>query len=385
MTRQISLPHRRMFILGAGFSRPAGLPLAKELLDSVRREVRTRLPDSGKRDRALEQEIREWTELYPCKPVDLESVMAYSHRKHYLQLLGSREPYEHGSVSIVAARRAIQRILIDCTPIDVPALYQNFANHLTPNDLVLTFNYDTLLEQSLDAIGKPYSLTPEWWLERGSSESGYNYVDLLKLHGSIDWYDRKFHDEALEYYDEKGYNVPDCDPIFGPNPTVQVDPLSKGDAGEMGQHILSRVFRVSNHSHYFPLDGKRFSHVVPFVLPLAYDKLLGHDPIVDLWRSLHHNLDAFSTIIVIGYSMPHADSYAYEALGKLFVDYQAGGQRTLWEQRRVPIQIITKAESEADVFKSLPFLNSTSTQVWCNGFSNESLNWLDWGDGDLKA
>ena len=183
MTRQISLPYYRLFILGAGFSRPAGLPLAKELLVRVRSEVRTRLPESGKWDGTLEQEIREWTELYPGQPVDLESVMAYSHRKHYLRLLGSKESFEHGSKSIVAARRAIQRILIDCTPTDVPALYQKFADHLSPNDLVLTFNYDTLLEQSLDAIAKPYSLTPEWWLDRESPGLGYNYVDLLKLHG----------------------------------------------------------------------------------------------------------------------------------------------------------------------------------------------------------
>ena len=251
--------------------------------------------------------------------------------------------------------------------------------------IILRPPYDTLLEQSLDAIEKPYSLTPEWWLDRKSSESENNCIDLLKLHGSVDWYDRKYHDDAFGHYSEMGYNVPGWDPIFGPNPTVQVEPLSKGEAGEMGQHILSRVFRVSNHSHHFPLDGKRFSHVVPFVLPLEYDKLLGHDPIVDLWRSLHHNFDAFSSIVVIGYSMPQSDGYAYEALGKLLLDYQSGGEETYWGQRRVPIQIITKAESEENVFKSLPFLNPTSTQVWCNGFSTESLKCLDWGDGNLKA
>lgn len=55
---------------------------------------------------------------------------------------------------------------------------------------MLTFNYDTLLEQALDDISKPYTLTPEWWSETGPGELEPTFVDLLKLHGSIDWYDR---------------------------------------------------------------------------------------------------------------------------------------------------------------------------------------------------
>ena len=384
MVEQSHLPHYRLFILGAGFSKPAGLPLARELLDSVRSEVRRYSQERGGEDGTLEQDIGEWTKLYPKKRVDLERVLAYSHRKHYLRLMGSDESFEDGSRSIVAARRAIQRILIDRTPADTPSLYRRFSRHLSSNDLVLTFNYDTLLEQSLDAIGKLYTLTPEWWLDRESPESGYRYVDLLKLHGSIDWYDRKYHDDAVRWHLEEGYNVPDRDPIFGPNPKVQTEPLSRGETGELGQNILSRVFRVRNHSRYFPLNGGRFTHVVPFLLPLAYDKLLGYDAIVDLWRSLHHNQDVFSSIVVIGYSMPPSDGYAYEALGKLFVDYQTRGEKTYWGQRRVPIQIITLAESEVRFLSDLPFLSSASTRVLCNGFSDDSLDWLDWGDGDLN-
>ena len=53
MVEQLSLPHYRLFILGAGFSKPAGLPLSEKLLDYVRLEVRGR---GG----ILEQEIEDW-------------------------------------------------------------------------------------------------------------------------------------------------------------------------------------------------------------------------------------------------------------------------------------------------------------------------------------
>ena len=228
------LPYSRLFILGAGFSKPAGLPLAGELLNLVREEVKDYFQTGSGWDGALEREIQEWTALYPGQPVDLERVLAYSHRKHYLRLLGSDEYFAHGSRSIVAARRAIQRILIKAVPRQIPSLYRKFAKQLSPNDVVLTFNYDTLLEQVLDEIGKLYTLTPEWWLSRDLPESGQEYVDLLKLHGSVDWYDRHYHDDEVRWHAEERRDVPDRDPIFGPHPLVRTEPLSRGETEVLG-------------------------------------------------------------------------------------------------------------------------------------------------------
>ena len=369
----MNLPFSRLFVLGAGFSKPAGLPLARELLQLVRKEVKSYFEWGGGWEGTLERETCEWTLLYPGMPVNLERVLACSHRKHYLRLLGSDEYFEHGSRSIVAARKAIQQILMAATPSGPPPLYRTFARRLSPNDLVLTFNYDTLLEQALDDVAKPYTLTPEWWLSRDTPESGQEYVDLLKLHGSVDWYTRQYHDDAIRWHYEQGHDVPDRDPIFGPNPLVQPEPLSRGPVEVHGQRILAQVFRVPNHSEHFPFEEGLGSYVVPFVLPLAHDKLLGHDAILDLWEHLHRTMDGFSAIIVIGYSMPSYDSYAYEALGRLFVDYQQGGDTTYWEQRRVPIQLITKTDSEQSALRDVPFIDPHRTRVWHKGFSDESL------------
>ncbi len=381
MTIGARLPFKRLFVLGAGFSKPAGLPLAEKLLQLVRHEVNSYYQRRGDWDGTLEQEINEWTSLYPNESVDLERVLAYSHRKYYLRLLGSDEFYEHGSRSIVAARKAIQKILIEATPSDTPRLYREFVQRLSPNDVVLTFNYDTLLEQALDNINLPYTMTPEWWICQNSLSSGQKYVDLLKLHGSIDWYDRHYYDDAISRRADQGVSVPDLDPIFGPQRRVQPEPLCRGPVGLHGQHILPRVFRVPNHSKLFPFEEGLGSNVVPFVLPLAHDKLLGHDPILDLWENMHRTSDSFSAIIVIGYSMPPYDSYAYEAIGGLFTSYQQGGHTNYWEQRRVPIQLVTLADSKQSALRSMPFLHPHKTRVWNKGFSDESLRWIDWGDG----
>lgn len=381
----MNLPSYRLFVLGAGFSVPAGLPLGKGLLERIRKDVRSSFQRFNW-DGTLEREIEEWSSLYPgesIESIDLERVLAYSHRKHYLRLLGSDEYFEHGSRSIVAMRQAIQWILIQATPSDTPKLYRDFAQRLCPRDVVLTFNYDTLLEQALDDIGKPYTLTPEEWLKTDPGGFEPKFVNIRKLHGSIDWYDRYYFDDAFRRYTEQDHDVLKLlnrDPIFGPAPTVPSEPLSRrGTKEECGNHILPRVYRIPDHATYFPIE-EVVSPIVPFFLPPAYDKLLGHALILDLWENLHRIQD-FSSIVVIGYSMPPYDSYAYEALGQLFVEYQQGGDTTYLGHRRVPIQLITRPDPGQHALERFPFLDSVKTRVWDQGFSPDALNWIDWGDG----
>ncbi len=382
MEKEFSFPHFRLFILGAGFSQPAGLPLGRELLRLVRDQ-------KGSGSLILEQEIEEWSKLYPSEELELERVLAYSHAKHYLRLKGPEEYFAHGSQSIVAARTAIQKILVSCTPADTPPLYQGFARHLTPDDVVLTFNYDTLLEQALDSVQKSYTLTPEWWLKRELPESGQEHVDLLKLHGSIDWYDKKYHDDSIHWQLENGHDdVPDRDPIFGPHPLVHPVALNKGEISEhLGRRIIPRVFRVPKHLEYFPLEshGYPFNSVVPFMLPLSHNKLMGHEPILDLWENLDFVRSHLTSIVIIGYSMPQYDSYAYETLGRICHLYQSAGRRTGYNNRCLPVQIITMAKSITTVLDAMPFLDPSQTLIWPQGFSEESLEWLDWGDSILRG
>lgn len=60
----MKLPRHRLFILGAGFSKPAGFPLGSELLDDARLRIRKFYQMSGW-DGAFEKEIGEWQQLYP--------------------------------------------------------------------------------------------------------------------------------------------------------------------------------------------------------------------------------------------------------------------------------------------------------------------------------
>lgn len=225
----------------------------------------------------------------------------------------------------------------------------------------------------------PYSLTPEWWLDDDSRPKDLEYVDVIKLHGSIDWYDREPYDAQRLYFQDTGANIPDRHPLFGPSASVPVEALSRRVIKRTLQtDFVKRVLRVPRHRDYFPIGP--YWEVVPFLLPPAHDKLLGYDPIRALWRDMHRAFAACSAVVVIGYSMPSYDGYAYEALGRLLIDHQAGGSKTFYGHRRVPVQLITKASSKTAALNSIPFLKPAKTRVWHQGFTPHALEWLDWGD-----
>ena len=189
---------------------------------------------------------------------------------------------------------------------------------------------------------------------------------------------KKYYDDTRAWLRKNEGGVPDECPLFGPNPTVPTSSLSRGRTDEIyGQNILPRVYRVPDHKKHYPVYKNMRSRVVPFILPLSYDKLFGHEPVLDFWENLHRIQYDFSSINIIGYSMPKHDSYAYEALGHICVEYQKREQNK-WERTRTPIQVITLADSDTKVLENFPFLNPTKTRVWSKGFSEESLKWLDW-------
>lgn len=369
-------PPFRLIILGAGFSQPAGLPLGNDLLSLTRERMR---PSSM----ALEEEIEQWLKIYPNEDLSLERVLGYSHRKHYLDLKGPKEWYSHGSRAVVHVRRLVQEILTETMPTEIPDVYLQFANQLTANDTIMTFNYDTLLENVLDSIGKPYSLTPTWWLSGPLTEKERQCVNIMKVHGSVDWYDRKPYDD---YMSEHGHSyaqgiLPDIDPIFGPNPQVKTVQLSqrRTDNG-LGERIIPRVVRVPDYKKLLYMEDPLMAlNVVPFMLPIAHDKILGHDLVLDFWWSMQSIVEhETSSITTIGYSMPKHDEYAYEAISTILMAYQeifdtkAAG---VFEYTRKPIQIINKAESAQKVMANLPFIEPRKSRVWHEGFSSQSLDW----------
>jgi hypothetical protein len=180
MSDEQRVKRNRVFILGAGFSAGAGIPLTEELLKSSLKLFSTVCPwifsrvvnyakeSIGDLDNALDYSRINFSEL--CTYLEYVEL-----REH-----GGGERFcENGSREKLALRYYLAKTIVKCTPQDphVLQLYLDFAAQLHAGDIILSLNWDGLLEVALKAVGKAYT---------------YNFKDsdaikLCKLHGSVNW------------------------------------------------------------------------------------------------------------------------------------------------------------------------------------------------------
>ena len=95
-------------------------------------------------------------------------------------------------------------------------LYSLLAGGLSPNDVIVTLNYDTLLDAALLGRGwnprDGYALTGgarkiRWEVPGRDASDGVRGVRLLKLHGSLNWYVRGNYGNLQRVFDNKPSKV----------------------------------------------------------------------------------------------------------------------------------------------------------------------------------
>ena len=185
---------KRTFILGAGFSKPAGMPLATELLPLLVQ-------------RFQHEEMREWLDWLSQRldwlsendqqagsfVLNIEEVFHYAHfdievhrlRQHLSPVGrgdGSGTPWNVAeSIESWLARLedALRDVILEYQAQADLAPISRWAETVEARDSVLTFNYDTLVESALSGLGKVWN--------HGTGGDGEEGVTVCKLHGSIDW------------------------------------------------------------------------------------------------------------------------------------------------------------------------------------------------------
>lgn len=135
---------------------------------------------------------------------------------------------------------------------------------------IATLNFDTLVEESFDRVGRPYDVGVLTW-RQGHLHFDPSSVPLLKLHGSINW--------SLESDDPDGI----WSPREGPAKVTQSRP-----------------------GFGFFADKK------PCVLFGTPAKLKANGPYLDLFRAFENGLEMVQQVAIIGYSF--SDSHINDAL-----------------------------------------------------------------------
>ena len=201
---------RRAFILGAGFSKQAGMPLATDL---------TSLILNGRRLGRL-SEMQKWMSDFQMRLAATAGVSKVASRfqpnveqlfdfaKHDEELWRMRQQLSpvgrnfgqtpwNTADSITAwllyMEQELSHVIWDAQQQADVAPIKCFTDLLSRDDTILTFNYDTLVEKALSERGQTWN--------HGLSDRNNGGITILKMHGSIDWilFERR-HDDQLQKF-----------------------------------------------------------------------------------------------------------------------------------------------------------------------------------------
>ena len=170
----------RVFILGAGFSAAAGVPLTASLLDKALKKFAAECPGIFSRVDGYAKESTENVDLeVDYSKIDFSDLCTFLEYIELREYGGGERWKDAGSREKLALRFYLAKTIAEHTPdaANLPDLYVEFAAQLHEHDIVISFNWDGLLEVALQKLGKPYTYN---FKEEGS-------IKLCKLHGSINW------------------------------------------------------------------------------------------------------------------------------------------------------------------------------------------------------
>lgn len=174
------MPKPRAFVLGAGFSAGAGIPLTEKLLSEAMKLFKAECPGIFERVTNYAGDL-DWEQADNPRYEKISFSELCTHLD-YVELsehAGGERWTSDGCRERLALRFFLAKHLASKTPAGkaIPKQYLDFATQLDVRDTVISLNWDCLLENALDHVGKAYSYCFE-----------PNKVQLTKLHGSVNWH-----------------------------------------------------------------------------------------------------------------------------------------------------------------------------------------------------
>ena len=379
-----------IFIIGAGFSKLAGYPLGQELFREIIIEAK-KLDPSGVNlyENILKPDIEDFLE-YKEKithsklnedEINFEEFVSYLDVQHILDLRGSDTWSEEGNRSQILIRNLIAKVFHSCwknIKKETFETYKNFASHLEPSDYVLTFNYDTLLERACEAQHIPYRLYPTRYKSISStsgivSEANRDEVAILKMHGSIDWFDITKHESSETFFRRGKHFQQHSHVIFGDYktfwPTKIIDEPYFKDSG------LQKIYRINKLDEYF----RRATLVeeAPLIVSPSFSKLPYLNPLIDFWSGLNRAGGTNKMITIIGFSLPEYDEYVRQPLYALINNFQLVDMGKLLQKSRLKIVDFKYDNKSIEAFQNnFRFVDWSKSDCYFNGFDNLAIDFI---------
>lgn len=339
----------RVYVLGAGFSAPIGMPLTGELLKEAHTIAGTKpwygdggAPSpNGQADWLLEQ--LQWyfpldnfsheaihNSAFP-RGFDVEKFLSYVASTSAFKFKTGERWNEHGDKFTAFLKSWLAEAIVrrqTAALADVPAAYMRFAKSLK-GALVLTFNWDTVLESLLQRHGLGFAFDLH-------SAYGNGLIPVIKLHGSIDWFSKPDKAEMKDW--------------------MQFDPLSDNFDG----CLRAQGNLLAYYAH----------HLTPWIVTPSYDKTSQILSLGDIWQLPWNFLQDELEVIVIGFSMRPDDFHSRAFLYPQLVHGTRKGY--------LRVKVVDLAEDETQRSQVIQrFSGVEGCQFFFSGFSNDALDFIE--------
>ena len=171
--------------------------------------------------------------------------------------------------------RSALRLLTDCLAeksqkAENSQLLSNFVSNLRDGDIIITFNWDNLIERALLSISREVNFVSR----------DINAVTVLKLHGSLNW-------------------------VEIPGGTSLKHP-------ETVKFLTERVVHTPDFSYYDVWDALDMPPLI--VPPISSKRVPIGDFFQDIWHEAHNSMIDADRVSLIGYSIPNDDLQARSLL-----------------------------------------------------------------------
>jgi hypothetical protein len=261
--------NNRVYVLGSGFSASMGLPtlinLFKDVMEFPERE--------GESDKDNVYSALEF--LYPHFNREI-TPPSYPPFEEFLSLALAAEDFSFFSDGFWENKnRSALRLLTDfigdkSKEAEESELLREFTSRLRNGDVIITFNWDTLIERALQSQDKKINL------HKRDNEA----ITVLKMHGSLSW-----------------VNIPEQLRLKEPESVIE---------------LSERFYRTKDHTYYDIWD---VLELPPFIIPPGLSKrILVNTFLENIWNEAFQAIAVADSLTVIGYSIPRDDVQARSLL-----------------------------------------------------------------------
>ena len=315
--------------------------------------------------------------------VNYEEFLGYLDVEYHLGLRGSDTWSEDGNEAQIVAKTLIGQVIAERMPSkkDIPQLYLNFVRKLQPGDTIFTFNYDVLVEHALEVAKVPFRLFPNRYTSM--SPQGVGTVDwssshevvVAKLHGSIDWFDRRRYTQREADFKAHGLAERPNDPIFNGPLRLNITPLIDGVSHP--DDPLREIHRVTDFQRFY--NDPPWFLAVPKIINPSTAKMIFARQLSEFFYGLGGFGFAHYKFNIIGFSMSEHDEYARQVIYRIVKNYLTIDDLNNPPRPKDPIRLVDYRPDESDrsqLLKRYAFLDPARSEFLWDGFDEATVERL---------